>query len=68
MLFVSPPRQAETTIPCHLCQVPLLAKRSCHEAYLYCPGCHTSFNITEYRAEIDEALENFIEAQYADRT
>lgn len=68
MFFVSPPRQADTTIPCNACQSPLLAKRSCHEAYLYCPKCHTPYTITEYRTQIDEALEEFLEAQYSDRT
>lgn len=67
MFFSSPPRQAETTMTCHACQGLLLAKRSCHEAYLYCPSCHTPFTITEYRAEMDTVLEDFLEAQYSDR-
>ena len=65
--FFSAPRSAQTTIPCKQCKKPLTAKRTCHEAYLYCEQCARQFPISAYSAHMDDALERFIEALNCDR-
>lgn len=61
------PRSALTTIPCAHCSQPLIAKRSCHHAYLHCDACSKDYEIQEYIKEMDEALEEFLEAINCDR-
>ncbi len=63
----SPPRSAQTTIACARCKKPLMARRSCHEARLHCEGCGKDYAIGDYIKEMDEALEQFLEALNCDR-
>lgn len=66
--FNFPPREAKTNMTCQKCKNKLNAKRSCHEAYLYCSHCHTSSQISEYLDSMDAALEKFLENLNCDRT
>lgn len=61
------PRSAQTTIPCERCQKPLLARRSCHVAYLHCEHCRRDFPLKDNIARMDSALETFLEAINCDR-
>jgi len=61
------PRNAQTTIPCPCCSEPLLALRSCHEAYLRCERCRKDFAVKDHIRDMDEALEAFLEAINCDR-
>jgi hypothetical protein len=65
--FSFPPRSAQTTIPCKQCQKPLVARRTCHEAYLYCEHCARESPVSAYSAQMDDALEQFIESLNCDR-
>ena len=60
-------RSAQTTIPCKKCESPLLAMRTCHEAYLRCPKCAHQTSIQENIQHMDKALEDFLEAINCDR-
>ena len=61
-MWKSPPRHAQTTISCALCKKPLMAKRTCHAAYLYCEHCNKNFPLQDYIKVMDPALEEFLEA------
>lgn len=61
------PRYAQTTIPCAQCKKPLIARRSCHHAYLECENCKKNYEIQEYVKVMDTALEDFLEAVNCDR-
>lgn len=67
MLFFSAPREAHTTLSCPDCGSRLDIRRSCHEAYMYCPSCRKSFDISPFVPHMDEAMENFLEQLYVDR-
>lgn len=67
MLWKPAPREAQTTIGCGQCDKPLLARRTCHHAYLYCEHCRKEFLLQEYIPRMDEALETFLEAIDCDR-
>lgn len=67
MLWRPAPRSAQTTIPCRNCKKPLVARRSCHQAYLECDQCRKRFEIQEYVRQMDEPLETFLEAINCDR-
>jgi len=67
MLFKPAPRFAQTTIPCVCCKRPLLARRTCHEAYLQCEHCRREYAVQEYIREMDTALEDFLAAINCDR-
>ena len=68
MWFWKPaPRSAQTTIPCARCAKPLMARRTCHEAYLHCESCDKDYALAEYVKAMDEALEAFLEALNCDR-
>lgn len=66
-LWKPAPRSAQTTIPCSLCQKPLVARRTCHEAYLRCESCGKDFTVREHLKDMDKALEAFLEAINCDR-
>ncbi|MDL2266670.1 hypothetical protein LJC46_01610 [Desulfovibrio sp. OttesenSCG-928-G15] len=61
------PRSAQTSIPCTLCNRPLLAKRTCHQAYMYCEQCKKEFPLQMHIKQMDSALESFLEAINCDR-
>ena len=42
------PRQAQTTISCAICKKPLMARRTCHTAYLRCEHCDKTYALQEY--------------------
>lgn len=65
--FFSAPRQARTTLPCPLCGDDLDIRRTCHEAYMYCPACAKEFPLADYIPRMDEVMENFLERLFADR-
>lgn len=54
-------RKVQTTICCHKCQQPLIARRACQEVVMECSACGTSFPLKEYVREMDDALERFLE-------
>lgn len=66
-MWKSPPRSAQTSIPCALCKKPLMARRTCHHAYLHCEHCKKDFTVQEYIKQMDPALEAFLEAINCDR-
>ena len=63
----SPPRTAQTTIPCASCGQPLVAMRTCHTAYLRCEKCTEETPVQAHIHQMDTALENFLEAINCDR-
>lgn len=67
MLWKPAPRSAQTTIPCAVCKKPLMARRTCHHAYLQCEHCRKDYQVQEYIKDMDEALEDFLEAINCDR-
>ena len=67
MLWKPSPRSAQTTITCSQCGNPLLARRTCHQAYLYCERCQKEFALRDYISRMDAALEAFLEAINCDR-
>lgn len=67
MFWKPAPREAKTTIPCGVCEKQLVARRSCHEAYLHCEHCRRDFAVKDYIKDMDEALESFLEAINCDR-
>lgn len=60
-------REAQTSIACKTCGEALLARRTCREAHLFCEKCRTTSDIREYLADMDAALEHFLEALNCDR-
>ena len=66
-MWKSPPRHAQTTIRCALCKKPLMAKRTCHAAYLHCEHCNKNFPLQDYIKVMDPALEEFLEALACNR-
>ncbi|MDL2209579.1 hypothetical protein LJC26_02105 [Desulfovibrio sp. OttesenSCG-928-O18] len=54
------PRNTQTTIPCKHCKTPLVAERSCRCVTLSCPKCRVSFDLSEYKNQMDDALEDFM--------
>ncbi|MDL2216685.1 hypothetical protein LJB81_02990 [Desulfovibrio sp. OttesenSCG-928-M14] len=65
--FNSPPRSAKTTIACKRCNEALEARRTCHQAYLYCERCQEKQDLKDYVRSMDAALEAFLEALNCDR-
>lgn len=63
----SAPRTAQTTIPCAACGQPLVAMRTCHEAYLRCDTCAVQTPVQAHIHQMDAALETFLEAINCDR-
>lgn len=61
------PRFAQTSIPCKNCKKPLMAKRTCHTAYLRCETCGRDFSVQDCIGQMDEELERFLEAINCDR-
>lgn len=66
-MWKSPPRHAQTTISCALCKKPLVARRTCHAAYLHCEHCNKNFPLQDYIKAMDPALEEFLEALACNR-
>lgn len=66
-IWKSPPRSAKTAMLCKRCRQPLEARRTCHQAYLYCAACNEKLDIRDYIQEMDPALEAFLEAVNCDR-
>ncbi|MDR3044047.1 MAG: hypothetical protein LBU75_07255 [Desulfovibrio sp.] len=62
------PRAAQTTIPCRTCGTALRVERTCHEVFLRCTTCRSTHDVGEYVAQMDDALESFMENVYCDRT
>lgn len=67
MSFFSAPREAHTTLACPDCGADLNIRRSCHEAYMYCPACRKSFELSPFISRMDENMELFLEQLYVDR-
>lgn len=61
------PREAETTLACPTCGVPLRIERSCREVRMRCPACGGSFPLRDFIGKADEAMERFLENVYCDR-
>ncbi len=55
------PREAQTTLPCRACAAPLKAVRACREVTLRCPKCAKSYSVTDYAAQMDDVLEDFLD-------
>lgn len=63
-----PPHRAQTTHVCPRCRKARLEiVRSCHEAYMHCPACHSTYALRDYIAKADKAMEEFLENCYLDR-
>lgn len=60
-------RSEQTTIPCHECGAQLKIQRSCHEVFMRCESCDKTYDIADYVAEMDDAMERFMEGVYCDR-
>ena len=67
MPFFFAPREARTTLPCPDCGAALDIRRTCHEAYMHCPACKKSFELSPFISRMDDAMENFLEHLYVDR-
>lgn len=65
--FFSAPRQARTTLSCPECGGVLDIRRSCHEAYMFCPACNKELALEPFIPQMDEVMENFLEQLFADR-
>lgn len=61
------PRSAQTTIACNTCQQPLIARRTCYQAFLHCEKCRKDYPLQDYVKKMDSALEAFLEAINCDR-
>lgn len=61
------PREAQTTLPCPICQAKMLIVRSCHETAMYCPKCRKQFPLRDFIGQADENMEKFLENLYCDR-
>ncbi len=66
-MFFTAKREAQTTLDCPLCKQKLLIKRTCHEAYMFCPTCQKSFPLQDFIPQMDEAMEEFLENLYTNR-
>lgn len=60
-------REAQTTIPCKKCEKPLSIKRSCQYVYMECEHCKTRSELNDYIAQMDDAMEEFMEGVFCDR-
>ncbi|GFM34246.1 hypothetical protein LN040_04100 [Desulfovibrio subterraneus] len=60
-------RSAQTTIPCKHCGNPLTVVRSCQVVYMQCEHCKKKGELNDYIAQMDDALEEFMEGVYCDR-
>lgn len=60
-------RDAQTTLKCPTCQNNLHIARTCHEVYMHCPNCKHRFQLQEFIAKADKAMESFLENVYCDR-
>lgn len=67
MPFFFAPREAHTTLPCPDCGGRLDIRRTCHEAYMHCPNCKKSFDLSSFISRMDESMEMFLEQLYVDR-
>ncbi len=67
MPFFFAPREARTTLTCPDCGANLDIRRNCHEAYMYCPACQKSFELSAFISCMDESMEMFLEQLYVDR-
>jgi len=65
--FRSPPRQAITSLTCPCCGNALDIRRTCHEAYMYCPACAREFPLADYIPRMDDVMEHFLEQLFVDR-
>ena len=66
-LSSSPPGKPGTALPCPDCGAALDIRRTCHEAYMHCPACKKSFELSPFISRMDDAMENFLEHLYVDR-
>lgn len=66
-MFFRSSREQQTTLPCPLCSDPMLIKRTCHEAYMYCASCRRQFELKDFIPQMDEAMEEFLENLYSNR-
>lgn len=67
MSFYFAPREAKTTLSCPKCGAKLNICRTCHEAYMRCASCKSTFNLKPFISRMDKAMEEFLERLYADR-
>lgn len=63
----SAPRAAQTTLACPRCEGALDIRRSCHEAYMYCPACRQQLALTPFIPHMDDIMETFLEQLFTDR-
>ncbi len=67
MAFFRAAREAATTLPCPACAQNLQIRRTCHEAFMFCPHCQQKFDLEPFIPLMDTAMEDFLENLYADR-
>ncbi len=67
MAFFRAAREATTSLPCPDCSQNLQIRRTCHEAYMFCPQCQKKIEIEPFIPQMDTAMEDFLENLYADR-
>ncbi len=61
------PRLVETTIPCPRCGKPVNVERSCHEAWIHCPGCGKFYQLKDFIPKAVMALVEFLDLCMIDR-
>jgi ribosomal protein L37E len=61
------PRHVETTIPCHQCGHAVTARRLCREVRIECPECGEKAPLEAYAQDMDDILEEFLQAVFCDR-
>ena len=68
MPFFFASREAHTTLPCPTChKTKLHIRRTCHEAYMYCPSCKKTYELEPFIPQMDDAMEGFLEKLNMDR-
>ncbi|MDE5832936.1 MAG: hypothetical protein K2H64_08130 [Desulfovibrio sp.] len=60
-------REKETSIKCPKCGKTLKIVRSCREVKMRCDACGSSWPLSEFINQADEAMEEFIQNVYIDR-
>ncbi len=66
-MFFRAKREAKTSLDCPICRDKLFIKRTCHEAFMFCPTCRKEFPLQNFIPQMDEVMEEFLENLYSDR-
>ena len=67
MFGYTDPRQRQTTLPCRRCGARLVVRRGCRSVLFHCEECRAVYELSEYIAEVDEELEEFLAGSFCDR-